>query len=217
MKKQGNSSNSSRTLFQIFIIAFIGVLVYLNLDWVKQNLTLVLTIVAIIILFGAIVRFVIKKHIGLIGKILFTLLIVAACGFLFWVYLFPIILPWLNQNKLAVVILAILIMVGTVILLIFKIRSRELFQPNEGLTESSNERVPISNSLKKEVINRANGRCQWNRCQMRGYNLHIHHIDKNHSNNQFGNLIYLCPNHHQDAHHNVAPAWQLREWVKGNY
>jgi hypothetical protein len=35
-------------------------------------------------------------------------------------------------------------------------------------------------------------------CQQRGS--HIHHIDKDNSNNQEDNLVVLCTNHHDDAH-----------------
>jgi hypothetical protein len=57
-------------------------------------------------------------------------------------------------------------------------------------------------------------------CQQRGS--HIHHIDKNSSNNQEENLVVLCTNHHDDAHthrelsQNLTPAalrHAKQEWV----
>ncbi len=30
--------------------------------------------------------------------------------------------------------------------------------------------------------------------------LEVHHVDENHSNNDFNNLVWLCPNHHQMFH-----------------
>jgi 5-methylcytosine-specific restriction endonuclease McrA len=40
------------------------------------------------------------------------------------------------------------------------------------------------------------------KCSICGFAImvHVHHRDGNHSNNDPGNLMALCPNHHAEAH-----------------
>lgn len=78
-------------------------------------------------------------------------------------------------------------------------------------------RVKIPREIERQVLSRANNRCQWKFCKVTG-NLQIHHIDRNPANNSLSNLIYLCHNcHYQKAHRNEARDWQLRDWAQGRY
>jgi len=58
-------------------------------------------------------------------------------------------------------------------------------------------RKPINPKLKRELLERANNSCQ--HCGNSNAKLHIHHIDKNPSNNSKNNLIVLCPTCHSIA------------------
>jgi hypothetical protein len=58
-------------------------------------------------------------------------------------------------------------------------------------------RVPIKKSVQRELFNRADNACQL--CGTNKRQLHIHHIDKNPSNNSKNNLIVVCAGCHSIA------------------
>ena len=87
---------------------------------------------------------------------------------------------------------------------------------NQVIDAGSNKRTPIPIDVQRQVIGRAKSRCQWEWCKRHG-SLEIHHIDGKPSNHRLNNLIYLCPNHHQDAHDRRARTWQIHDWAKGKY
>lgn len=87
---------------------------------------------------------------------------------------------------------------------------------NQITTNAKPRRTPIPIDVQRQVIGRAKNRCQWEWCQIKG-NLELHHMDGNPSNHKINNLIYLCPNHHQDAHDHKARIWQLRDWANSRY
>jgi len=59
------------------------------------------------------------------------------------------------------------------------------------------KRVPIKQSVKRELFERADNACQL--CGTNKRQLHIHHIDKNPSNNSKNNLIVVCAGCHSIA------------------
>jgi len=59
------------------------------------------------------------------------------------------------------------------------------------------KRVPIKTSLKRELFERADNACQL--CGTNKRQLHLHHIDKNPSNNSKNNLIVVCAGCHSIA------------------
>ncbi len=69
------------------------------------------------------------------------------------------------------------------------------------------ERIPVPVDTKKSVYERANYKCQ--SCGVT-VNLHIHHIDKDPSNNSLSNLVLLCPTDHALADKGNWRAEQLR-------
>lgn len=78
------------------------------------------------------------------------------------------------------------------------------------------KRTRIPRDVERQVIGRAQNRCQWVSCRITG-NLDIHHIDGNPSHHRLNNLIYLCPNHHRAAHSLGARKFQLQDWARGKY
>lgn len=76
-------------------------------------------------------------------------------------------------------------------------------------SESKNkkQRVPIPESVKIKVFERAGHRCQ---ICISETDLRIHHIDKNPSNNSMNNLIVLCPTHHAEADRDGIRKEQLK-------
>ena len=67
--------------------------------------------------------------------------------------------------------------------------------------------------MREEVLARASNRCENERCNYRG-KPHIHHIDRNNSNNNLSNLVALCPNCHQKAEDGIFTESQLHNWVR---
>ena len=59
------------------------------------------------------------------------------------------------------------------------------------------KRVPIKKSVQRELFERADNACQL--CGTNKRQLHIHHIDKNPSNNNKNNLIVVCAGCHSIA------------------
>lgn len=59
-------------------------------------------------------------------------------------------------------------------------------------------RIPLTADIKRQVQQRANGRCE--RCRRsfntEGYTPHFHHIDEDSTNNELKNIRFLCPNCH---------------------
>ena len=54
--------------------------------------------------------------------------------------------------------------------------------------------------LKKKMVTERGGRCE--RCKYENYEiLHIHHKDRNRSNNSLKNLELICPNCHAEEHY----------------
>lgn len=60
-------------------------------------------------------------------------------------------------------------------------------------------REPISASLKKKVLARANNTCERRGCNHKQY-LEFHHKNMNNDDNKVSNIIVLCPNHHREIH-----------------
>ena len=62
-----------------------------------------------------------------------------------------------------------------------------------------NDKVKAQDIIKKRLIE-----LRGMRCEQCGYNkyeiLHIHHIDRDRSNNKFNNLELICPNCHYEKH-----------------
>ena len=82
--------------------------------------------------------------------------------------------------------------------------------------EDINERIYISSNIKAEVFSRSQRACENPDCHFKE-TIHIHHIDMNKNNNNLNNLIVLCLNCHQKAHHGTLTTSQLRNWVRANY
>jgi len=77
-------------------------------------------------------------------------------------------------------------------------------------------REPLPQGMRREVLERANYRCENERCNYKG-RPHIHHIDGNNSNNRISTLIALCPNCHQKAHDGIFSESQLINWVRRDF
>lgn len=65
------------------------------------------------------------------------------------------------------------------------------------------KRYAMKKNYKK--VNRYNSKILKNKCQICGYNrlpqiLHVHHIDRNTSNNNIENLLVVCPTCHAEVH-----------------
>jgi len=82
-----------------------------------------------------------------------------------------------------------------------------------GKPDSSKKiRKAIPAHIQRQVYARARGRCERPRCSYHG-KLHIHHIDKNPSNNSPDNLIAVCPNCHQRIHDGSFSFDAVRSWI----
>lgn len=81
---------------------------------------------------------------------------------------------------------------------IFKKKVKEL-----GVGETG----PVRAEIKRVVSKRQKGKCGKNGCNIKRY-LVLHHIVPRHlgGDNRVSNLIYLCPNHHSEAHDNNGKA-----------
>jgi hypothetical protein len=73
-------------------------------------------------------------------------------------------------------------------------------------------RLNIPTSIKQQVYARARGRCERPRCSYSA-KLHIHHIDKNPSNNSPSNLLAVCPNCHARIHDGEFSIDAQRSWI----
>jgi 5-methylcytosine-specific restriction endonuclease McrA len=84
----------------------------------------------------------------------------------------------------------------------------ELINPKETKKGGKPPRVPIPADVKKKVFQRAGYKCQ-----LCGKSVHpeIHHINRDRSNNNPGNLIVLCPTHHAEADGGSIPKERLYE------
>jgi len=80
-------------------------------------------------------------------------------------------------------------------------------------TRSFSGREPIPTALYKQVMSRANGRCQNPDCPYHS-KPEVHHINHNNADNVLINLIALCPNCHRDAHEGRYTFSQLRSWLR---
>lgn len=61
-------------------------------------------------------------------------------------------------------------------------------------------RTKISISLTKDLFIRAKGKCEKCTRPLKGLTPHIHHKDRNPSNNKPSNLLVICPNCHSKIH-----------------
>jgi hypothetical protein len=73
-------------------------------------------------------------------------------------------------------------------------------------------RPSISTSIRQQVYARARGRCERPRCSYSA-KLHIHHIDRNSSNNSPSNLLAVCPNCHARIHDGEFSVDAQRSWI----
>ena len=79
-------------------------------------------------------------------------------------------------------------------------------------TTISKGREYIPTSIKQQVYARSRGRCERPRCSYSA-KLHIHHIDKNPSNNSPANLLVVCPNCHARIHDGEFSIDAQRSWI----
>lgn len=78
------------------------------------------------------------------------------------------------------------------------------------------ERRAVPRWLQRELLNRANNRCEFPRCSYTGA-LHIHHTDENPNNsNDAGNLVVICPNHHAECHQGNYNLELQRSWIQAS-
>jgi 5-methylcytosine-specific restriction endonuclease McrA len=78
------------------------------------------------------------------------------------------------------------------------------------------EREPVPDKVRTEIYKRANYSCENPDCREKN-TIHIHHIDMNHSNNNYNNIIVLCPTCHTKAHRGIFTTTQLRNWLRADY
>ncbi len=78
--------------------------------------------------------------------------------------------------------------------------------------EEASSREPVPTRTRQNVLSRANNRCERQDCRQVA-KPHIHHIDGNNRNNNYRNLIVLCPNCHSNAQNGEFTTSQLRNWV----
>jgi len=71
-------------------------------------------------------------------------------------------------------------------------------------------RPTIPAAVKAHVIHRAGDKCQYPKCTAKEGLFEIHHIDGDRTHNVPGNLIVLCPNHHEVADRGEISARRLR-------
>jgi len=147
----------------------------------------------------------------------------------------PSFLPWLKQvvEQVKQVTIMVLTILGCILVLCavgyfalkYKRQIKRAWKKFIDLI-TGRRRNGIPKSVREDVKNRANNQCQWwfyksnNRCPRicePNRPLDIHHIDKNHINNGYSNLILLCPNHHRDAHANIVKMYMLQIWSRNEY
>lgn len=206
---------SNRLLSIIILLAIIGLTAWLFVpsasSWIEHNLTVLLTIAAIIILAFVIIRFVLEKVNTASRRTVDIALVVIALGCLFWIYAVPRLPVWIRQNGIPIILTIAAICVVSVVA--WKVIDRMLTRSSK---RGKKVRIPIPIETQRLVFARANNRCQWKSCKVTA-NLEIHHIDNNPANNNVHNLICLCPNHHKRSQRKEKRAWLLRDWAHGRY
>ena len=75
------------------------------------------------------------------------------------------------------------------------------------------ERTHIPDHVKQQVLERAGRVCEYPGCTRRTRN-HFHHLDEDPAHNTVANIIYLCPNHHDDVHRGKVTRQELRSWTR---
>ena len=78
--------------------------------------------------------------------------------------------------------------------------------------EEASSREPVPTRIRQNILSRANNRCESQDCRQ-VVKPHIHHINNDYNDNNYRNLIALCPNCHSKAHNGVSTTSQLRNWV----
>ncbi len=66
-------------------------------------------------------------------------------------------------------------------------------------------RKPVSRGTLRELYSRSGGECEECGESFKGLKSHIHHKDRDSSNNEESNLIILCPNCHSRWHYKHKP------------
>lgn len=80
-------------------------------------------------------------------------------------------------------------------------------------SERIKERVSIPAEIRRQVRERAGDVCEVPDCGRRTRN-HFHHIDENPSHNVRSNIVYICPNHHDDAHRGILTRAEQQRWAR---
>lgn len=75
------------------------------------------------------------------------------------------------------------------------------------------ERESIPADVRRSVLDRANGACEAPNCSRRTRN-HFHHIDEDPSHNVRSNIVYICPNHHDEVHRGLIPRSEQQRWAR---
>lgn len=141
------------------------------------------------------------------------------------VYIIVLIKKAITAHPVISALIGLPILVGLGILAYYSFKREDLKESEKGFLSSlwqkimgltkaltseereTKERKPIPDTLKNKVYDNAGDKCQM--CGKKG-NLKIHHIDANPGNNNITNLILLCGNCHDDAHHGVTPKVRLK-------
>ncbi len=77
----------------------------------------------------------------------------------------------------------------------------------------SKERVHIPADIRRFVTERSNGVCEHPDCARKTRN-HFHHVDEDPSRNIRTNIVYICPNHHDDAHRGLITREEQKRWAR---
>jgi len=77
----------------------------------------------------------------------------------------------------------------------------------------SKERVSIPAEIRRAVFERAGGECEHPDCHRTTRN-HYHHIDEDPSRYIRTNIVYICPNHHDDAHRGIITRADQQRWAR---
>ncbi len=206
---------SNQLLAIIILIAILAFIAWFFIpgasNWISNNLTILLTVIAIIILAFVGIRFVMEKVSTASRRTADIVLIIIAFGCLFGIYVVPLLPAWIKQNWIPIIIT--IAAICAISILAWKIINRVLRKSNKNGKKS---RTPIPVEIQRQVFSRANSRCQWKGCDKTSY-LEIHHIDNNPANNNINNLICLCPYHHKKSQGKAVRSWLLHDWSNGKY
>ena len=145
-------------------------------------------------------------------------------GFIFVALLaYGLIAIWWRENPvLGWVILGVIVAGFAFSIYRFPSFRRLLFRTAKTAGESMvyetavSDREPMPKDTRINILQRARNRCENPDCRS-GVPPHIHHIDNDHNNNRFRNLIALCPNCHAMAGKNKYSNSQLRVWVERSW